>query len=171
MYRLTSTNRTDTDLSNLVFVSTSQAPDDASASLSQTLSDFVPNPSTSKSSHTATSSTRYQGRSTSVRSQAESRRKSYAATPSKPLPAIPREECIVCGEEPTHLPRYPPTKKCTHKSEVCLDCLRKTIEVAVEDQNFGGENSSGIRCPTINCTQWMDHADVRYWANSAVFDR
>ncbi|PVF96660.1 hypothetical protein CPB86DRAFT_708674 [Serendipita vermifera] len=100
-----------------------------------------------------------------------SRGKRYPVIPANSRPAIAQEECIVCRGEQSYFPQNAPTTNCEHSSEVCHDCLRRTIEAAVQNRNFGGENGQGIKCPTISCTQWMEHSDVKQWADSAVFQR
>jgi hypothetical protein len=104
-----------------------------------------------------------------------SRGRRYPASRERRLPnsrpAIAQEECLICRVEQSYFPKTAPTTNCEHDSEVCHDCLCRLIEEAVQSRNFGGESGIGIRCPTLNCTQWMEHSDIQKWADPEIFQR
>ncbi|KIM19986.1 hypothetical protein M408DRAFT_277262 [Serendipita vermifera MAFF 305830] len=94
---------------------------------------------------------------------------------NRPLPLIPKdtrpsapgEECIVCRDEPPHFPKDAPTATCAHQSQVCLVCLRRTINEAVTN----GIIVTGIHCPSADCTQLMAYTDVQRWASEETLQR
>jgi hypothetical protein len=78
-------------------------------------------------------------------------------------------ECVVCRSdiEVEIFPKSAPCVACTHPAEVCLDCLRRTIETAITI----GEFLSGISCPSANCSEKLDYFAVETWADKITFER
>jgi hypothetical protein len=78
-------------------------------------------------------------------------------------------ECIVCRNdiEAEIFPKSAPCVACAHPAEVCVSCLRRTIQTAVET----GEFLSGISCPSANCSSKLDYFIVEKWADRITFER
>jgi hypothetical protein len=83
--------------------------------------------------------------------------------------ATAHEECVVCRDEPNFFPRDTPTPACKHRTEVCFDCLKRTIKEAVKAGRFGGDGML-VRCPSVGCNQWMKPSDIMIWADVETFD-
>jgi hypothetical protein len=94
---------------------------------------------------------------------------------SRPIPegsreAVRGEECVVCRCDLPYFPKDPPSTACAHVSQVCQDCLKRVIEMAVSEGNLT-EDGSGIKCPSLTCEASMGYTDVQKWADQAVFQR
>jgi len=63
-----------------------------------------------------------------------------------------------CRDVPTFFPRDTPTPACRHRSEVCFDCLKRTIKKAVKAGRFDADGTR-VRCPSIGCNKWMNPSD------------
>jgi hypothetical protein len=83
--------------------------------------------------------------------------------------SLPFIECVVCRNdvERDRFPNCAPSAACTHPPEVCLECLRRTIEVAITAGNF----LSGISCPSAACSGNLDYFEVKKWAKRETFER
>jgi hypothetical protein len=83
--------------------------------------------------------------------------------------ALTPRECVVCALQSIkgEFPTSPPTQSCSHPPELCLECLRQVILVAITD----GSCVSGIECPSNTCSKKLDYFDVKKWANKEAFDR
>ncbi|PVF96666.1 hypothetical protein CPB86DRAFT_708599, partial [Serendipita vermifera] len=81
----------------------------------------------------------------------------------------PTVECVVCRNdiEENQFPQSAPCEGCTHLPEVCLECLRQTIQTAITI----GEFLSGISCPSANCSEKLDYFAVEKWADKDTFER
>lgn len=75
-------------------------------------------------------------------------------------------DCIVCLEalEITAFPKRKTTAACSHKPDVCLQCLSNSIATQFTDKMW-----DQIDCPS--CGQRLEFIDVKAFANSAVFER
>ena len=103
------------------------------------------------------------------------RRRPLARRRPVPIPkdsrvATPDEECAICRDEPPHFPKDAPTAKCTHSSQVCLVCLRRMIEESVTAGTVLPDGS-GIKCPSVDCREFLSYSDVQRWATETVFQR
>ncbi|CAG8437669.1 10521_t:CDS:2 [Ambispora gerdemannii] len=76
------------------------------------------------------------------------------------------KECIVCLEnkELTHFPKI--TNQCSHENTVCKECIKKYIEVEVQDKGI-----IEIQCPEKNCKTILQEQDIRRFASKEVSDR
>ncbi|KAH7344042.1 hypothetical protein B0J17DRAFT_625622 [Rhizoctonia solani] len=84
----------------------------------------------------------------------------YSSTPStirqSTVYSTPRTvSCAVCFDSDVRFPSTTPTKRCTHKSNVCTDCLSGHIRAAVM-----GSGHTTVRCPSANCTAELAYEDV-----------
>ncbi|KAG9058745.1 hypothetical protein FS842_003534 [Serendipita sp. 407] len=92
------------------------------------------------------------------------------AIPANARPASPLEECVVCRDEPNFFPRGPPTAACSHNSEVCFVCLRRTVDEAITSGRYTGDGTQ-IQCPSVNCGSHMGRDEISDWASPEVFQR
>lgn len=74
--------------------------------------------------------------------------------------------CIVCLEtlEITAFPKRKTTAACSHKPDVCLQCLSNSIATQFADKMW-----DQIDCPS--CGQRLEFIDVKAFASSVVFER
>lgn len=75
-------------------------------------------------------------------------------------------DCIVCFEtlEPTVFPKRTTTAACSHKPDVCLQCLSSSITTQSRDKMW-----DQIGCPS--CGERLGYTDVQAFADSVVFER
>jgi hypothetical protein len=84
--------------------------------------------------------------------------------------AVRGEECVVCRSDPPYFPKDPPSATCAHVSQVCPDCLKRVIQMAVSSGNFT-DDCNGIKCPSLTCEAAMGYTDIQKWADEADFQR
>ncbi|KAF8681255.1 hypothetical protein RHS04_03591 [Rhizoctonia solani] len=83
------------------------------------------------------------------------------------VPAPRAISCTVCFDNDVRFPLASPTKRCTHKPNVCTDCLSGHIRSAVMDSGL-----TTVRCPSANCISELAYEDVCSAAgNKAVIER
>lgn len=75
------------------------------------------------------------------------------------------EKCVICMEKPAQFPLEPPTRACTHESQVCTPCLRLLVDKALNDR------CGVVRCPTLDCRNGFEKRDLQRWGSRQTFDR
>lgn len=70
--------------------------------------------------------------------------------------------CIVCREETNAIPPEAPTPNCTHRPEVCIECLQKTVKGALERNVM-------VLCPSVCCRREFTYQELKKWAINEVF--
>ncbi|KAB5593242.1 IBR domain-containing protein [Ceratobasidium theobromae] len=70
-------------------------------------------------------------------------------------PPPPKPTCTVCLETRVRFPYATPTKRCAHKPDVCVDCLRSHVRAVVVDSGH-----VNVRCPAARCGSEMTYEDV-----------
>ena len=75
-------------------------------------------------------------------------------------------DCVVCfeGLGPNNAPQRRITSTCDHEPNVCLSCLRQSIET-----QFTSRRWDQIDCPS--CSARLDHQDIQAFADVEVFRR
>jgi hypothetical protein len=68
---------------------------------------------------------------------------------------------------PEYFPKSPPSTGCTHKADICHNCLKSTIRTFVASHTAAG----GINCPKDTCRALLSYHDVRKWADVDIFER
>lgn len=88
------------------------------------------------------------------------------ATSVSAVRKISGTDCIVCFEtlEPTAFPKLKTTGACTHKPDVCLQCLSSSITT-----QFTNKMWDQIDCPS--CGERLGFMDVQAFADPVVFER
>jgi hypothetical protein len=74
--------------------------------------------------------------------------------------------CRIChgNSGVIELLKSPPTPRCRHPAEVCLDCIERVIEKALE-------RDQSTLCPSNNCSERLRSEDVQRWLTPKGLDR
>lgn len=82
---------------------------------------------------------------------------------------VTRRECTVCRESDLDVAfgSSPPTDRCLHQPEVCMDCLSQTLRTAI----MGEGNVKTLRCPSAECKELLEYDEVYRWADLATLER
>jgi len=98
-----------------------------------------------------------------------------AAKHRKANAEVERFMCYGCDEQRTskQFPDYNPSSDCEHLINICTKCLKKWIEVQVDNGNFtfGGKDGKalGIKCP--QCPAVMKNVNVYIATTKKVYNR
>ncbi|PVG00724.1 hypothetical protein CPB86DRAFT_728715, partial [Serendipita vermifera] len=84
------------------------------------------------------------------------------ACPSTFTPPV--RECVICTDTDVEFTTSPPTERCKHEPETCVDCIREHIRVAVVS-----ENTTEVKCPSIGCSEVLEYDEVQRWADDETF--
>ncbi|KAG8784399.1 hypothetical protein FS842_008646 [Serendipita sp. 407] len=87
---------------------------------------------------------------------------SRTSTPTNRL-----RECVICRDTDVVFASTPPTDRCLHQPETCVDCISQMLRVAVISES----NSNHLKCPTANCRELLEHDEVQKWADHETFER
>lgn len=73
-------------------------------------------------------------------------------------------DCAVCCESlhPLEFPVRPPSRKCTHRAQVCSSCLQQWVSTKID-----ANARAAIDCP--QCTTLLNHEDVLRACNPETF--
>jgi len=79
---------------------------------------------------------------------------------------IERRRCVICLEDLTveHFANRGPSAACHHPSIVCTPCLGTYVEACISSR-------ASARCPTPDCSAYMQYEDVHFWASREVFEK
>ncbi|CAG8660154.1 9002_t:CDS:2, partial [Ambispora leptoticha] len=76
------------------------------------------------------------------------------------------KECAVCCEDIVASDFLQITSGCKHPVTVCRGCVNRHVE-----SHLTNKGSVIITCPTLGCTQQLEHHDVKRLTESEVFKR
>ena len=81
-------------------------------------------------------------------------------------PRAPSAQCPICTEQESlfNFPQRRITSTCTHRPNICLQCVSKSVQVQMEVKMW-----DQLVCPL--CPELLTYSDMKAWANSDDFRR
>ena len=97
-------------------------------------------------------------------SSSESRRRKLRLRPTNPR--VPGLQCPICTEQESlfNFPQRRITSTCTHRPNICLQCVSQSVKVQMETKMW-----DQLACPL--CPELLTFADMQAWASSDDFER